>query len=789
MAQLSADLELTIDSALSAINDLASALNDSVDSFSSALTDAIDSALQPQALEVDADVTPAEEAIDALPTSITEEVDADTTSAEADIDSLDGQVITADLELNTDDAESALSDLSGGVENFGGAADGASSSAGGLDASMGLLAGGGLKGLSAAFGPVGIAAAGVGVALYGLANAGIEDISMAERLKAVMGDLRFELQQIPVGDTTWGIQKLAESFGSSKDELMDVNATLFQFATLMGGRTGPEAVTFAANIDYLAARAVALKPSLGSVADVAEQMQLKIGRGGRFMTKLGLDLTATEIKAEATAIKLEKFGLTAEAAAARTGDLTTMTEEQQAAISAAGADLSDFDKAEAGVAISMRKHGQEQDALTAGAKNAANVQKGFKVVLGEMIEEMGKPLVAPMFEIMKSAMPIVKALAHAFADFAKAVLPTIMESFRSLQPVIDLVVDALKELLPPFIAISSWVYKTFNVFNLLRKVFGDDVFQKFTDWIRQAVVDVKAFIKPVTDAVKAFDWDGALNHLQTVVSTVFTFIGNTISNVWNGIIKPALEAMGWLIENILIPVLKTLWDVQVAVWGAISDVISFAWNNVIKPTYDLMTTVVNNVLIPGFNLLSSVVGAVWNAISTAISFAWNSIISPAFEGIKSGFQTVIDFFNGAKNTIGGVFSAIGNTIKGAFNTAFGAVKSLWNDTVGGFGFTVPSWVPLGIGGKSFHIPRMHEGGMVPGVAGIDVPAILQAGELVISRPQLKALMSNQPLPQAQAPQSSSPVIGSMTVIGQDPVSTAAAVGRELAFQRRFQGGT
>lgn len=41
----------------------------------------------------------------------------------------------------------------------------------------------------------------------------------------------------------------------------------------------------------------------------------------------------------------------------------------------------------------------------------------------------------------------------------------------------------------------------------------------------------------------------------------------------------------------------------------------------------------------------------------------------------------------------------------------------------------------------------------------------------------------------QSQNAGAPVIGSMTVIGQDPVSTAAAVGRELAFQRRFQGGT
>ena len=40
-----------------------------------------------------------------------------------------------------------------------------------------------------------------------------------------------------------------------------------------------------------------------------------------------------------------------------------------------------------------------------------------------------------------------------------------------------------------------------------------------------------------------------------------------------------------------------------------------------------------------------------------------------------------------------------------------AIKWLWNTTVGGFGFEIPSWVPL-VGGKSFSIPEMAKGGIV-----------------------------------------------------------------------------
>jgi len=38
-----------------------------------------------------------------------------------------------------------------------------------------------------------------------------------------------------------------------------------------------------------------------------------------------------------------------------------------------------------------------------------------------------------------------------------------------------------------------------------------------------------------------------------------------------------------------------------------------------------------------------------------------------------------------------------------------AIKWLWNNTVGGFKFSIPSWIPF-VGGKTFQIPKIGEGG-------------------------------------------------------------------------------
>lgn len=59
-----------------------------------------------------------------------------------------------------------------------------------------------------------------------------------------------------------------------------------------------------------------------------------------------------------------------------------------------------------------------------------------------------------------------------------------------------------------------------------------------------------------------------------------------------------------------------------------------------------------------------------------------------------------------------LFGQIYDIITYPFRRAMDAIKWLWNNTVGGFGFTLPSWIPLGLGGKEFRIPEMAAGGIV-----------------------------------------------------------------------------
>lgn len=111
--------------------------------------------------------------------------------------------------------------------------------------------------------------------------------------------------------------------------------------------------------------------------------------------------------------------------------------------------------------------------------------------------------------------------------------------------------------------------------------------------------------------------------------------------------------------------------------------------------------------------------------------AWNF----AWMKIKSAASDAWNFIRQIPGWIASAFSSVGNALTAPFRAAFGAIRSLWNSTVGGFGFSIPGWVPF-VGGNSFRLPRMHVGGTVGGAQGQESMAILQAGERVIPRGQV-----------------------------------------------------
>lgn len=106
--------------------------------------------------------------------------------------------------------------------------------------------------------------------------------------------------------------------------------------------------------------------------------------------------------------------------------------------------------------------------------------------------------------------------------------------------------------------------------------------------------------------------------------------------------------------------------------------------------------------------------ALVDGVKSALSAITDIITYPFREGArlaKSALQTIIDAVSGIYGKIQSAIKGVAELIQYPFKIAFDAVKQMWNNTVGGFGFSIPSWVPK-VGGKSFKIPEMAKGGIV-----------------------------------------------------------------------------
>lgn len=153
-----------------------------------------------------------------------------------------------------------------------------------------------------------------------------------------------------------------------------------------------------------------------------------------------------------------------------------------------------------------------------------------------------------------------------------------------------------------------------------------------------------------------------------------------------------------------------------------------------------------NIVKGAFNAVWGAIKAVWNwtkhnwplllAILTGPIGLAVLAITRNWGRIKSAGVSVWNWISALPGRIAGAFRRIGAIIAAPFRAGFNAVRNAWNSTVGGKGFTVPSWVPV-IGGQGFHIPYFHTGGIVGGTG--ETLAMLKGGEGVFTREQMAAM--------------------------------------------------
>jgi hypothetical protein len=441
--ELSAELDLSIKDALSAVDDLRdqieSAIKESTGTFDDAFAQAV-SGIPPIAVE--ADTAALEPAITDAVTGIESlvPVNADTAPAVAAVDDFvtanDGREVSATLVLDTSDAVTATEDLASAAEDTGGSLDTAAVASKGFGTAT-ALSSGSIDTLTNAvgtsvgeMGPYGAAIAGSVVALGAFTNSAVNSLGATQRLTSTFGEFATQIEHIQVGNLDTQLKDLATDTGSSGSAMRNAASDSFQMITSFG--VGAQsATTYAAQVQALAARAVALNPELGETGAVAERLNgaFRSGRD-KALVPYALGITSLEINARASQIALE----------------------------AHRSEVTQADKAMAGAALASEKLGAhlKQD-IAEGAQDPILQVRALTKEFASATTEIGKPLVAPMLDALKASLPSVQAVGAAIGLLAQAALPILTAALSAIAPLIEAFAQGLEIIGPAGIQIAAVV--------------------------------------------------------------------------------------------------------------------------------------------------------------------------------------------------------------------------------------------------------------------------------------------------------------------------------------------
>lgn len=438
MAEITATLILESSDALSTIDFIGTSLESVVTSFSETFGQAI-SGIQSDFGSTTDDIstnlnssladaiTSAEPDIAALSdVPITPTVAADVGEAEAAIAGLDGETVAVVVEADTSAADSAIQDLGASADSSSSSIDGLSAATGGLKAAAGLAAGetGALAGEASSLGPVAAGAVGGLGALAGifgtLFSHAVDAQGSIQRFNQILGDNAPAVETIKVGDLNISLDDLAKKLGSTEPAFKNAIASVYQHGQA-ASFSAEKSAAYADMLAALGARAVAANPRLGDLGDVTASLETKFARAGRALVPYNIALSAQQVTDEALI----------ETGKAKSGDLTLQ------------------ERAYAGLTLATAKYGDTlKEKIDAGSKNPIIQQNVLKASFEETLATLGKPLIAPMFDLIKQLLPVAAEFGKVFAEIGKAVLPGLIPAFQAALPSLRLFGELFGELAP-----------------------------------------------------------------------------------------------------------------------------------------------------------------------------------------------------------------------------------------------------------------------------------------------------------------------------------------------------
>lgn len=314
------------------------------------------------------------------------------------------------------------------------------------------------------------------------------------------------------------------------------------------------------------------------------------------------------------------------------------------------------------------------------------------------LAEIGASIAEAIAPIMDVAIPAVKQLADWFKSLPDpikqfiVVLGGILAVVAILSPVIvalGIAITTLGASMLPIVAIIGAVAGGIAIVTAIVTNFGSIV-----EWLEEMFPGLGSTVDSV--------WNGIQNIIQTVISSVSTFIQNIFGSLvawWEENqqrIQQVVETVWNVISTIIQTVLTFLAPFIQGIFDGILTYIQTVWTvitTVIQGALDVILGVVQAVL----QVLTGDWSGAWDTLSNIVSTVLGTIsstISSLMDGIASAISSV---WNGILSTTESVWNGITGAISGAINGAYNVVSSAIEAIKGLFNFQI-SWP---------HIPLPH----------------------------------------------------------------------------------
>ena len=214
----------------------------------------------------------------------------------------------------------------------------------------------------------------------------------------------------------------------------------------------------------------------------------------------------------------------------------------------------------------------------------------------------------------------------------------------------------------------------------------------------------------LTDSGLTFDT--VMNAIQTLFSGVMT----VMQTVWTTIGQPVWDLIMQIVGQAYALFQEHMPAIQGFVSQAFTD-IQTLWETGLKPALEAIGAFINDILAPAFQFVFETIIApvVETAFGTIVDI-WNNSLQPALQSILDFVNDVFSGdFTGAFSSMSDAVSSIWNGLETIIKSPLNAVIGVLNSFLGKINrLEIPAWVP-GIGGKGLDIPlipTLERGGVL-----------------------------------------------------------------------------